>query len=54
MTQKNTTAIERGAMLAKQQMNQAKTGKPSTLAIMLNGNRAQRRAAEKQMRKGVK
>ena len=54
MTQKNTTAIERGAMLAKQQMTKAKAGKPQAMATMLAGNRAQRRAAERRMRKGVK
>jgi hypothetical protein len=54
MSQKNVTAITRGSMLAKQQMVEQREGKPPTLAALLNGNRAQRRAAEKQMRRGRK
>lgn len=57
MTQKNTTAIERGAMLAKVEINRQmaeRRANPPTLAELLKGNRAQRRAAQKQMRRGRK
>lgn len=51
MSQKNTSAIERGAVLAKQQLALPKTTPMIKLIDMENGNRAARRAAAKQKRR---
>ena len=49
MSRKNTTAAGRGAMLAKESLV-LKVSPPILLSSLENGNRHQRRIAEKQKR----
>ena len=48
---KNTSKIARGALLAKKQLEVPKTTPIIKIDDMAKGNRAQRRAAKKQMRR---